>query len=102
MTQESEDQIIGALVRERRDVSMKLETLLRLVKQKAGQIRDLADHLGSHPERVFIGAGAHPAQAIVFAHSEIDAESLGALTEELRQVKANRERLDEECRKFGL
>lgn len=106
MTQEAQHQLIGSLVCERRDASIKLSTLQHLAKQKAAKLRTIADYLGSNPHRLWLerkGSAAPTVDRVAsFSVEDVDGIAISELTDEIREAEANLNRLDEECRKVGL
>ncbi|MGB6743527.1 MAG: hypothetical protein WBE38_07700 [Terracidiphilus sp.] len=105
MTEETDDQVIGKLVRERRSAQIRLDTLRRAGKDQGTRLREISEYLDANIQRVWFQRGTENAppldQIIRVKMSDVSGEGLADLTDEIRATQAELDRLNEECKGAG-
>jgi hypothetical protein len=105
MTEETDDQVIGKLVRERRSAQIRLDTLRRAGKDQGTRLREISEYLDANIQRVWFQRGNENAppldQIIRVKMSDVSGEGLADLTDEIRATQAELDRLNEECKGAG-
>jgi hypothetical protein len=107
MTQTEQDAIVGRVVRERKEVALKIETLKTKAAKQGSYLKNLGTSLELRPELVAFTGPSVGADALINVRwSEVDAypllQDVVAVGNELRETLETQKRLEEQAIKLGV
>lgn len=107
MSQEQEDQVVGRIVREKKDAEQKLARLAAEASRIGEVLVDLGTQLVRYPATIQFEGVATNVEYLrrdgsIFKTNEIDGARIAALTNEIRSATAKLEELEKQAGRLGV